>query len=133
MTLESKLHELKKDHEELKRVIDQSIQRLKMTFFGMTFVQFCFFYHCIFNIEWLGWDIMEPITYSVEVLKFLVLLRFFYMYRKDGDLEGIYSVMLNRFCQKNPVVGNKLSMIEERIEEIKQKLQVIYDYDFIQN
>ena len=133
MSLEAKLHELQREHDELMTGINKSIQRLKYTFFGMTIFQFGFFYHCIFNIEWLGWDIMEPITYSVEVAKFLVFLRFFYMYRKDGDLEGIYSVMVNRFCRKNPLIGNKLQTIESRIEEIKKKLQVIYEYDFIQN
>ena len=76
---------------------------------------------------------MEPITYSVEVSKFLAMLRFFYVYQKDGDLEGIYGVLTNRYCQKYPIVGNKLQQINGRIHEIEEKLSVIYQYDFIQN
>ena len=22
-------------------------------------------YHCIFNVEWLGWDLVEPVTFTV--------------------------------------------------------------------
>jgi hypothetical protein len=27
--------------------------------------QFGISYHCIYNVEWLGWDLVEPITYSI--------------------------------------------------------------------
>ena len=25
-----------------------------------------FFYHTIYNVEWLGWDLMEPVTYTFD-------------------------------------------------------------------
>jgi len=28
--------------------------------------QFGISYHCIFNVEWMGWDLVEPVTYSVS-------------------------------------------------------------------
>jgi hypothetical protein len=133
LQLEMKLQQLQKERKDLMKIVDRSIRRLKYTFLGLTIFQFGFFYHCIFNIEWLGWDIMEPITYSVEVVKFLGLLRFFYTYQRDGDMEGIYNVMINHYCNKYPIVGNRLRYIEKRIQEIEAQLFVIYDYDFIQN
>ena len=29
------------------------------------FLQFTVGYHCIYNVEYLGWDLVEPVTYSV--------------------------------------------------------------------
>ena len=28
-------------------------------------VQFGLGYHCIYNVEYLGWDLVEPLTYTV--------------------------------------------------------------------
>jgi hypothetical protein len=133
LKLEMKLQQLQKEQRDLMKIVDRSIQRIKYTFLGLTMFQFGFFYHCIFNIEWLGWDIMEPITYSVEVVKFLIFLRFFYTYQRDGDIEGIYKVLINRYCDKYPLTGNRLKYIEKRIAETEEQLAIIYDYDFIQN
>lgn len=133
LSLESKLKELQKEKSGIMEKVDKNIRRVKLAFLGMTMLQFGFFYHCIFNVEWLGWDIMEPITYSLEIAKFLFFLRFFYMNQKDGGLDGIYDVMVDKYCQRFPTVGNQLNFVQQRIEETEKKLAVIYDYDFIYN
>lgn len=133
LKLESKLKHLQNQKEEILRAVDKTIGRIKATFLGLTLLQFGFFYHCIFNIEWLGWDIMEPITYSLEMAKFLVFLRFFYMYKQEGHVQGIYQMLTARFCEKNPETGAQLEMMEQQIKNTEEKLAVVYDYDFIYN
>ena len=46
----------------------------------LTAGQIGFFYYTIFQIEWLGWDIMEPITYSASLLTIALAMRFYYRY-----------------------------------------------------
>ena len=56
-----------------------------VVFLGMsTFFTAQFFvgYHCIFNVEWLGWDLVEPVTYTVGQGSFMLGL--VYIMRNRG-------------------------------------------------
>ncbi len=37
----------------------------------------------IFGVDWLGWDIIEPLTYTAGVIYTLLGIRFFRKYRMD--------------------------------------------------
>jgi hypothetical protein len=39
----------------------------------------------IFFVDWLGWDIIEPLTFSVSSLYFLIGLRFYRKFRRDRN------------------------------------------------
>lgn len=133
MQLRQKLAELQRKKKGLVQIVDAGIKRVKISLLTLTVMQFSFFYYCIFQVPWLGWDIMEPITYSVEILKFLFALRFFYKYKKDGDLTSFYDVLEERFRYKNPIVGKELRDLDLHIDSIRESLEVINKYDFIQN
>ena len=34
--------------------------------FGFFTAQFGVGYHFIYNVEWLGWDLVEPVTYTIS-------------------------------------------------------------------
>lgn len=50
---------------------------------GLTAVHLGGFGYAIFGVEWLGWDIIEPLTFSVGTLYTLLGLRFYRRFRKD--------------------------------------------------
>ena len=57
--------------------------RLMSVFFT---VQFAVSYHTIFNVEWLGWDLVEPFTYSIS--QGTAIMGMFYILKKrDGGVE----------------------------------------------
>lgn len=37
----------------------------------------------IFQVDWLGWDIIEPITYSVQQGSLLLAIRYYLKYHQD--------------------------------------------------
>jgi hypothetical protein len=39
----------------------------------------------IFFVDWLGWDIIEPITFSVSCLYLILALRFYRKFRRDRN------------------------------------------------
>jgi hypothetical protein len=45
-------------------------------------VQFLVGYHAIFNVEWLGWDLVEPLTYTAGQGSFMLGL--IYILRNRG-------------------------------------------------
>lgn len=49
----------------------------------VTIVHFTSFGYMIFAVDWLGWDIIEPLTYTVGVLYTLLGIRFYRKYAVD--------------------------------------------------
>jgi hypothetical protein len=68
-----KLVALKKDLAVIETLKADKIARQKRQFGVLSAMAFAFFsaqfsvgYHCIYNVEWLGWDLVEPLTYTVS-------------------------------------------------------------------
>lgn len=53
------------------------------------------FGYMIFWVDWLGWDIIEPLTFSVGCLYFLISLRFYRKYRIDRTPNSINEAIRN--------------------------------------
>ncbi len=47
------------------------------------------FGYAIFFVDWLGWDIVEPLTYTVGVIYTLMGIRFYRKYRMDRSSKSI--------------------------------------------
>ena len=53
---------------------------------GFFTAQFFVGYHCIFNVEWLGWDLVEPVTYTVGQGSFMLGLLYI-MFNRNASVE----------------------------------------------
>ena len=53
---------------------------------GFFTTQFLVSYHAIFNVEWLGWDLVEPMTYTVSQASFIIGL-IFIMRNRGANVE----------------------------------------------
>jgi hypothetical protein len=132
MILEEKLNQLQSDKHKIMHSIEQKVHFYQRLFLVGHAVQWTFFYYCIFHVEWLGWDIMEPITYSLEVIKFLFALRFFNKYKKDKNFTNMQSIFEERFKVQNPLLGKQLDDIDLKIEDINKQLSIMAEYQFLQ-
>ena len=58
-------------------------------------MQFLVGYHCIFNVPWLGWDLVEPMTFTVGqgsmILGLLLIMRNRGANIEYSDLEKLYN------------------------------------------
>lgn len=45
---------------------------LSLASFGFFSSQLVFGFHFIYNVEWLGWDLVEPMTYTISQGSFIV-------------------------------------------------------------
>ena len=64
---------------------------------GFFTAQFLIGYHAIFNVSWLGWDLVEPLTYSVGQASFILGL-FFIMRNRGAGVE--YSELQDNYMEK---------------------------------
>mmetsp|Transcript_30987 Transcript_30987/g.5583 ORF Transcript_30987/g.5583 Transcript_30987/m.5583 type:complete len:87 (+) Transcript_30987:511-771(+) len=58
--------------------------------------QWAAFYYTIYEVEWLGWDLMEPITYSVGQGTFV----FGFLYYMLNRIDHTYENMLQKYKDK---------------------------------
>lgn len=67
--------------ETVKHVIDKSAQFRTNMLFSSIFLacvtEFAIGYYCIYEVDWLGWDLVEPVTYSIGQGKFVLGTWFF--------------------------------------------------------
>lgn len=89
--------------------------------YGVIFVTFAHmvsFGYMIFFVDWLGWDIIEPLTYSVGVFYTLLGIRFYRKYKTDRTLSNIKEIL-----QK--IVMKPASLVHLRelknVQEIQRK------------
>lgn len=55
----------------------------------VTGVHIVTFGYMIFFVEWLGWDIIEPLTYTVGVMYTLLGIRFYKKYNANRNYQNI--------------------------------------------
>lgn len=70
-------------------------------------IQWVVFYYCIFHVEWLGWDIMEPLTYSVQIFSVLVAMKFYKKFRVDREPSSLLEVTKKWYFTRNPMIRIK--------------------------
>lgn len=55
----------------------------------VTLLHLVSFGYMIFGVDWLGWDIVEPLTYTAGVVYTLIGIRFYRKYKVDRSSEHI--------------------------------------------
>lgn len=98
---------------------------------GLSFLvtQWGFFYYTIYEVDWLGWDLMEPITFSVGQFGFVLSL-YYYLQTKNTHS---YETMLARFeskkkqmlLRKHHVDIGRIKFLQEEKNRILSLIDVI--------
>ena len=91
----------------------------------LTLSQFGFFYYTIFEIDYLGWDIMEPITYSVGVVGWVFAMRFYAKYRKVRSIESLFQVSKENFILKSPGFRFRYMQLQNNLKDVEKEIDYI--------
>lgn len=73
----------------MEKKADRVLRLYQLGAIGVTATHILSFGYMIFFVDWLGWDIIEPLTFSVGSIYFLLALRFFRKFRRDRAPETI--------------------------------------------
>ena len=84
--------------------------------------QFGISYYAIYQVEWLGWDLLEPLTYTVAQGLFVVGVGFYCRYTKDVSYQDQSEFFMTRFRRKlylkKGFEENRLKFLEKELEKI---------------
>lgn len=88
------------------------------------------FGYMIFFVDWLGWDIIEPLTYSVGVFYTLLGIRFYRKYRTDRTNDTIKETLLKIVINPTKMVGlkdlkNQLLMQERELQRVDMRATLL--------
>lgn len=97
--------------------------------FGLLACQWGFFYYTIYEVDWLGWDLMEPITFTVGQSGFVLSILY---YLKTQTTQS-YESMLSRYeskrktflLNKRGVDIGRIRFLEEEKNRILSLIDVI--------
>ena len=114
--------------------IDAVVSKRKAIIFkticALLVCQFGISYFAIYNVPWLGWDIIEPITYSISQGTFLVLFWFYLRCAKNTfaetfEADGFYNRMKIKLYSKKGFDYPKYLRISNQIQKLKQEISNI--------
>jgi len=132
--LKSQLNQVEHELEKIKQQEKQIVQKINSSAnlrmgAGLSLVvgNFGFFYYTIYCVEWLGWDLMEPITYSVGQGTFILGLYYYLKSRQEFTYDNMLSSYQNQNLDKQREVhGIPKARLNSLIQE-KQNLQSTID------
>ena len=112
--------------QEIQNSIDRKAQFktnvLFKTFFTLCFTEFLVGYYCIYQVSWLGWDLVEPFTYSIAQFKFALGTWFYCKYMSDVGANDLNSFFVTRF--RNRMI-KKLRFESDRLEYLQEQLEAL--------
>lgn len=91
----------------------------------LTMGQWAFFFYTVFFVDWLGWDIMEPITYSIEAASLAFALRFFYKHKTSRSYDRIFDMLRRKHLRKNPMLAIRVEQLNEDILNLEKEVKNI--------
>lgn len=102
-SLNTQLAEVEKELKKLEALEKKMLARARLRvnlgclgFLSLFCSQWGFFYYTIYEVEWLGWDLMEPITYSVGQGGFVMGVLYF----TKNKIDSTYSNLMNKYQDK---------------------------------
>ena len=88
----------------IKKFIDFRAKRRTKRIFSLAtsliFTQLAVSYYGIYHVEWLGWDLLEPLTYTVSQGTFLAFLVYWLRSSKESSYVVLGSDMVNSLKAK---------------------------------
>ena len=84
----------------------------------VTAVHIISFGYMIFFIDWLGWDIIEPLTYTVGVFYTLLGIRFYRKFRIDRTSTTVREALLKILMKPSEKVFMKDLKGRKAIQEM---------------
>ena len=87
-----------------KKFIDFRAKRRTKRFFtlatSLIFTQLAVSYYGIYHVDWLGWDLLEPLTYTVSQGTFLAFLVYWLRSSEDSSYVEMGTNMVNSLRTK---------------------------------
>ena len=111
--------------------MDVRASRRNRLFFQTAFMlfatQFGVSYYCIYEVDWIGWDLFEPLTYTIGQGLFVSGL--IYSFRHLGkdtaftSMDSHYkSKRLERWYLKNGIDPDRLRFLKEELAAIDHRI-----------
>lgn len=125
LDLEENLANIQKEIEKVENQAEKRILLYLYLLIILSLAQFFVFYYTIFEVEWLGWDIMEPLTYTVEIIGVAIAMRFYLKYGVNRNFAGILNLHKQRFITRNPALRFRYSKLKDNLKDVESELKYV--------
>lgn len=79
--------------EEVKRKLDKKARRWANLVFGglysLLLAELAAGYYCIYEVSWLGWDLIEPLTYTIAQGYFICGIYFYFRNKQESNYSSL--------------------------------------------
>lgn len=133
LIIEEKIKKTQADIEAIEKDCERKIYFYKLGVIVITTAHIVGFTYMIFFVDWLGWDIIQPLTYSIGVIYTLLGIRFYNKYRIDRSPLTIKENLIKLVISAKKLVELKdlkldLEMHEKELKRSKTKARILKNH-----
>jgi hypothetical protein len=125
--LQAQISTLEVAKSRLDRKIDRRITAYSLLGLSFMTAQWSWFFYTIYMVEWLGWDLMEPLTYSVGQAGFLLGVWSFVRFRTPNSFLGMAeryrSKKLAKLARRNNLDLSYLAKLIQQRDELQSQMK----------
>lgn len=125
LDLQENLSNIEKEIQKVESKAEKRILLYLYLLIILSLVQILSFYYCIFEVEWLGWDIMEPITYTIDIIGVAIAMRFYLKYGLNRNFQGILKLHKDRFITRNPALRFRYSKLQDNLKDVQNEMRYV--------
>lgn len=109
---------------------ERTYRRYKMAIALVSIAHILGFGYAIFFVDYLGWDIMEPLTYTIGLLGSILAIFFFIRHHRDRSHETIKETFKRIITKSSDRVWlesikNKRNFYAEERDRVRYKIQIL--------
>eukprot|EP01017_Pseudomicrothorax_dubius_P042870 TRINITY_DN7058_c0_g1_i1.p1 TRINITY_DN7058_c0_g1~~TRINITY_DN7058_c0_g1_i1.p1 ORF type:complete len:372 (+),score=99.74 TRINITY_DN7058_c0_g1_i1:35-1150(+) len=115
--VESTIAELERERETIEEGPRRRIHLYLWGIVGLSIVHIISFYYMIFHVDWLGWDIIEPLTYSIAQFSVFLVILYWARFGKARSVEAIIKNFVERKINGNKLLRKRFELLNRLLEE----------------
>lgn len=120
-----KIQELKQEEAEIVGMADRRFRAYLLGSGLVGLLHLGGFGYMIFGVEWLGWDIIEPLTYTISQLGLLLGWRFFLKNREERSFETIQQLLRRKSMG---AFHHRLEQVQERTRALERENELMDEF-----
>jgi hypothetical protein len=141
LRLDRFIDSLDKKIDEFEANIENRYQRYRKLIAMVSIAHILGFGYAIFFVDYLGWDIIEPLTYTIGLFGTILAIFFFIRHRQDRSDETIKETLKRIITNSSQRVWlqdikSKRDFYSEERDRIRVKIQILHmrsDYGFFRD
>ena len=98
--IENEIKALEKIKENLDKLARRKTNTVYASLYALLLAELAVGYYCIYEVSWIGWDLFEPLTYTIAQGYFMCGVYFYLRNKEETNYKNLADFLKNHYRRK---------------------------------